>query len=120
MRVYQPTTDEADRFPRAMLEGSTEFDWAELPENLKDVLRAAARKINEWADPRSGVIAGEIVPESHRALPQANLLPHITHLEAVVTEHVREVIAVHQEYGEEAWCPACLEHWPCRAVEVIE
>jgi len=27
--------------------------------------------------------------------------------------HIREVIAVHEGYGEEAWCPNCRVHWPC-------
>jgi len=28
-------------------------------------------------------------------------------------EHYREVVAVHEGHGEEAWCPTCEERWPC-------
>lgn len=34
-------------------------------------------------------------------------------IRAVDERHVREVIAVHEGYGEEAWCLSCKEHWPC-------
>lgn len=40
-------------------------------------------------------------------------------LEAVESLHVREVLAVHEGYGVEAWCPPCREHWPCPTVAAI-
>jgi hypothetical protein len=40
-------------------------------------------------------------------------------LNAVAALHVREVLAVHEGYGEEAWCPACGEHWPCETIAAI-
>ncbi len=36
-------------------------------------------------------------------------------LAAIQERHPREVIAVHESHGEEAWCPRCQEHWPCDA-----
>ncbi len=53
LRQYRPE-DLADRFPQAMVEATTEFDWAELPEHIKDVMRDAARKFSAWADPIQG------------------------------------------------------------------
>jgi len=55
-----------DRFPRAMIEGSTEYDWADLPDWLKDVMRDAADDFWRWADtePISGqVVSGELANE---------------------------------------------------------
>jgi len=40
-------------------------------------------------------------------------------LDAVAALHVREVLAVHEGYGEEAWCPVCGEHWPCETIAAI-
>ena len=48
-----------DRFPQAMIEGSTEYDWAELPEWLKDVMRNAADEFRRWAEVEP--IKGEVV-----------------------------------------------------------
>ena len=63
MRIYQPV-DGPDRLPQAMVEGSTEYDWAELPEWLKDIMRNAAKEFAHWADnehaPLKGVFANEI------------------------------------------------------------
>lgn len=36
---------------------------------------------------------------------------------------VREVIAIHESHGAEAWCPVHKEHWPCMnelATQLIE
>lgn len=52
-----------DRFPQAMIEGSTEYDWADLPDWLQDVMRHAADEFRRWADtdPIYGeVVAGEL------------------------------------------------------------
>ena len=93
MRIYHPTIDDADRFPQAMIEGSSEFDWDELPDHLKDVLRGAAREVNQWAEQRENPIAGEVVADFAAdgtfsvQLPQANLAPHIKHLQALAAEH---------------------------------
>ncbi len=34
--------------------------------------------------------------------------------------HPREVIAVHEGYGEEAWCPECQFHYPCPTIRALE
>ena len=34
--------------------------------------------------------------------------------------HPREVIAVHEGYGEEAWCPECRFHYPCQTIRALE
>jgi hypothetical protein len=74
MRIDQPTEDQADRFPQAMIEGSSVYSWEELPEQLKDVMRAAASAINEWAQQQVSPLAGEVVPaadgEHFRYLPE--------------------------------------------------
>ena len=41
-------------------------------------------------------------------------------IERVRAIHQREVIAVHPGIGEEAWCPACQEHWPCSTVAALD
>lgn len=41
-------------------------------------------------------------------------------LEAVRGLHTREVIAVHEGHGEEAWCPICKEHWPCPTIKALD
>ena len=38
-----------DRLPAAMVESTTEFDWAELPESLRDSLRDWCRAFSDWA-----------------------------------------------------------------------
>lgn len=48
-----------DRFPQAMIEGTTEYDWDELPGWLKEVMRNAADEFSRWADIEP--IKGEIV-----------------------------------------------------------
>jgi hypothetical protein len=48
-----------DRFPQAMIEGSTEYDWADLPDWLKDVMRNAADEFRRWADTEP--IKGEVI-----------------------------------------------------------
>lgn len=49
-----------DRFPQAMIENTTEYDWAELPDWLKDVMRHAAKEFRRWADVEP--VKGEIIP----------------------------------------------------------
>ena len=41
-------------------------------------------------------------------------------VKAVVALHPREVIAVHEGYGEEAVCPECQLHYPCPTVSAVE
>lgn len=60
MRTYK-LAEGADRFPQAMIEGSTEYDWGELPDDLKDVMRHAADQFRLWAD--GDVIPGELAHE---------------------------------------------------------
>jgi len=62
MRIYQPV-DGPDRLPQAMVEGSTEFDWAELPDYLKDIIRNAAGELARWAENQENPIAGELANE---------------------------------------------------------
>lgn len=58
-RTYEPTHDEGDRFPQAMIEASTEYDWVDLPDWLKDVMRNAADEFRRWADTEP--IKGEVI-----------------------------------------------------------
>ena len=57
---------------------------------------------------------------------QAALALHrrVRELENTVTRvrklHQREVIAVHEGYGEEAWCPVCHQHWPCLTIRILD
>jgi hypothetical protein len=62
MRIYQPT-DGPDRLPQAMVEGSTEYDWAELPDWLKDSIRNAAKDLKHWADNQTAPIEGQLANE---------------------------------------------------------
>ena len=62
MRIYQPV-DGPDRLPQAMVEATTEFDWAELPNYLKDIMRHAAREFSQWADQQDNPIPGELANE---------------------------------------------------------
>jgi len=62
MRIYQPV-DGPDGLPQAMIEGSTEFDWAELPDYLKDIMRHAASEFTHWADQQGNPIPGELANE---------------------------------------------------------
>lgn len=41
-------------------------------------------------------------------------------VERVLALHDREVIAVHEGHGEEAWCPECRVHWPCPTAKAVE
>ena len=34
--------------------------------------------------------------------------------------HPREVIAAHEGYEEEAWCPKCRSHYPCQTIRALE
>lgn len=54
-------TPPTDHFPQAMVEGTTEYDWAELPDWLQDVMRHAADEFRRWADAEP--IAGELAYE---------------------------------------------------------
>ena len=40
--------------------------------------------------------------------------------EAVEAAHTREVIAVHEGYGEEAICAKCAAYWPCATVRAAK
>ena len=65
MRFYQPVAG-PDGLPQAMIEGATEYDWAELPEWLKDVMRHAADELRRWDGERVTPIKGELVNEIDR------------------------------------------------------
>jgi len=41
-------------------------------------------------------------------------------LEQVRALHFREVVAVHESHGEEAWCAKCREHWPCKEAAILD
>ena len=41
-------------------------------------------------------------------------------VERVRELHQREVIAVHFEFGPEAWCPTCELHYPCPTARVLD
>jgi hypothetical protein len=46
-----------------MVEGSTEYDWAELPDYLKDIMRSAAQEFARWAETEASPIQGELANE---------------------------------------------------------
>jgi len=46
-----------------MVEAVTEYDWAELPEYIKDSLRAACKQFAHWADNEQSPIPGELANE---------------------------------------------------------
>lgn len=60
MRVYRPA-EGPDRLPQAMIEGATEYDWAELPDSLKDVMRHAAAEFQRWTE--VATVSGELATE---------------------------------------------------------
>ena len=62
MRIYQ-SDEGTDKLPQAMVEGSTEYDWAELPDYLKDIMRDAANELAHWADSQENPIPGELANE---------------------------------------------------------
>ena len=62
MRIYLPV-EGADHFPQAMVENTTEYDWAELPDWLKDQFREVAREFNHWADNKQAPLKGELANE---------------------------------------------------------
>ena len=41
-------------------------------------------------------------------------------VERVRALHQREVIAVHFEFGPEAWCPTCELHYPCPTARALD
>ena len=45
---------------------------------------------------------------------------HKVAISRVCRHHPREVIAVHENAGEEAWCPTCKEHFPCMTIRALE
>lgn len=77
------------------------------PQGLNDTL-AEVYGHNASDDSEFIVAARESVPRLVAAL------------EAVVALHSREVIAIHEGYGEEAVCSPCLSHWPCPTIRAIE
>ena len=54
---------------------------------------------------------------AHSPTDTARLLAAV---KAVTELHPREVIAVHEGYGEEAVCPECQLHYPCPTVSAVE
>ena len=58
-----PPVGHPDRLPGAMVEAVTEYDWAELPEYIKDSLRAACKQFAHWADNEQSPIPGELANE---------------------------------------------------------
>ena len=86
-----------------------------------DELIAEARTAAPGDDPT------ELAVKVHRladALESATRVPGQVEASAAVERvraiHKREVIAVHPGIGEEAWCPACQEHWPCSTVAALD
>lgn len=39
---------------------------------------------------------------------------------AVLDLHKPEVIAIHEGYGAETWCPTCREYYPCQTIKALE
>lgn len=59
MSAEEAEKHDRDRLAQAMIEGSTEYDWDELPEWLQKVIRNAADEFCNWADAEP--IKGEII-----------------------------------------------------------
>lgn len=68
--------------------------------------------------------AAEVMMELVAALESATRVPEQGEASAAIGRvraiHKREVIAVHPGIGEEAWCPACQEHWPCSTTTALD
>jgi hypothetical protein len=46
-----------------MVESVTEYDWADLPDYLKDIMRNACREFVLWADTEQSPLVGELANE---------------------------------------------------------
>jgi hypothetical protein len=58
-----PPLGHPDRLPGAMVESVTEYDWADLPDYLKDIMRNACREFVLWADTEQSPLVGELANE---------------------------------------------------------
>lgn len=56
-----------ERLARAMVEGSTEYDWEELPNYLQSQIKGAAKSLYHHIDSQS--IMGEVVVEQRELQP---------------------------------------------------
>lgn len=52
-----------DKLPAAMVENTSEYEWAELPEWLKEKFREVGREFTDWAENEQGPIKGELANE---------------------------------------------------------
>jgi len=62
-----------------MVEASTEYDWAELPDWLQDAMRIAASALSRWAEMQDSPISGEVVPETFADRMAARSLEAVQH-----------------------------------------
>ena len=74
-RPFAGLTDEeaaaqdVDRFPKSMIEMTTEYDWEDLPDWLQDVMRHAANEIRRWDEMQESPIQGELADETPQLAP---------------------------------------------------
>lgn len=72
----------------------------------------------------SGIPGFRLLWDAADALESATRVPEQGEANAAIERmraiHQREVIAVHPGIGEEAWCPACQEHWPCSTATALD
>lgn len=85
--------------------------------------------IEAGADAISGFEIGQL---SHREIQEGFAEASLTAMLPLIKKQlvaevrggcVREVIAIHESHGAEAWCPVHKEHWPCMnelATQLIE
>ena len=70
-----------------------------------------------WGDGHIVNRLADALESATRVLEQGEASAAIERVRAI---HKREVIAVHPGVGEEAWCPACQEHWPCSTTTALD
>jgi len=120
-KTAMTTTDQLAAI-EARAEAATDGPWETHDGDVVQSYEIAV-KTGEHSYEREGIIPGEYVRENDAEFI-ARARTDIPTLLAMVREqraaiervkalHVREVLAVHEGYGEEAWCPNCRVHWPC-------
>lgn len=84
----------------------------EIPDGPNDTMQLA------WYE-GDGIVVMDKMSANFTAEARSDVPDMAEALIRVLDLHPREVIAVHEGYGEEAWCPCCREHYPCLTVRAI-